>query len=830
MATAPTLSDAERRAEIRRIIDRAVLRARLALLWEALWPRLVPALAVVGLFVLASLFGLWSAIPDWLRFVALALFAVAAVAALWLLLRIPIPTAEAAFGRLERRSGRPGHPATAVLDHLASPGGDAETRAIWAAHRARLVRDFEPPRAGAPSPGLARRDPLALRYLLILLLAVGVVASGGVVPIADAFRASPAGAAAAGTRIDAWASPPAYTGRPAIFLTGELADPDGGALTVPSGTELFVRVSGEGASSVPVTQTIAGERTRLSAPQSEAGPAAYRTALTDDATVEVDAPGGMIDWRFAVIPDTPPQIEFAAPPQPTNTNSLQIAYSMADDYGVEHAWAEIVLQEPTEPSHALYGPPDYEIAVPRGAGQEANGAVTRDLLEHPYAGLPVSVTLLAEDGAGQTGRSETLSLTLPERSFADPVARALIDQRRLLALDSGQAGAVADALDALGAEVENAGGRAGLYLALRSAYHRLALADSDDLLRGVVDYLWDIAIGIEGDPLADAAAALQAATDALREALARDADEAEIAQRTEDLREAMQAYLEQLANDAAQSDQPAQNPGEEREQVTDDQMEQLVDQIERQANQGDTAGAEQLLDQLEQMMQNLEMAEAQPGQQGQPPPGEQQLGELGELLQQQQALMDRTYSLLQEQNAPIDPPQTPEESARLSEQLRQQAADQAAEAAELQAQQQQLQSQLEQLTNDIAGEGLDPGGLPEAAEAMGEAAGQLGEEQPGGAVERQVEALGQLQQAAENLARQIGQQQQQAGQQGEPQRSDPLGRPGSRGAMDDGDVAVPDEIDRQLAREILNVIRERLNQTGRPEIELDYLERLLEID
>ena len=44
------------------------------------------------------------------------------------------------------------------------------------------------------------------------------------------------------------------------------------------------------------------------------------------------------------------------------------------------------------------------------------------------------------------------------------------------------------------------------------------------------------------------------------------------------------------------------------------------------------------------------------------------------------------------------------------------------------------------------------------------------------------------------------------------------------------DVRVPDEIDMQRAREILNAIRERLGERYRPQFELDYLERLLRTD
>jgi hypothetical protein len=60
-------------------------------------------------------------------------------------------------------------------------------------------------------------------------------------------------------------------------------------------------------------------------------------------------------------------------------------------------------------------------------------------------------------------------------------------------------------------------------------------------------------------------------------------------------------------------------------------------------------------------------------------------------------------------------------------------------------------------------------------------------------------------------------------------RTDPLGRPQRTHGPDYGrDVQIPDEIDVERARRILNAIRERLGERYRPRLELEYLERLLE--
>jgi hypothetical protein len=60
------------------------------------------------------------------------------------------------------------------------------------------------------------------------------------------------------------------------------------------------------------------------------------------------------------------------------------------------------------------------------------------------------------------------------------------------------------------------------------------------------------------------------------------------------------------------------------------------------------------------------------------------------------------------------------------------------------------------------------------------------------------------------------------------ERTDPLGRPvRSREYGDDFTVKVPDEIDVQRARRVLEELRRRFGESERPQLELDYIERLL---
>ena len=118
------------------------------------------------------------------------------------------------------------------------------------------------------------------------------------------------------------------------------------------------------------------------------------------------------------------------------------------------------------------------------------------------------------------------------------------------------------------------------------------------------------------------------------------------------------------------------------------------------------------------------------------------------------------------------------------------------------------------------------------------AGAELGEGNADGAVESQGRALEALRRGAQNLAQSMQQQGMlgpgpngRPGRLGPPraqQDTDPLGRPlRGRDYGDDTTVKVPGEIDVQRARRILEELRRRFGETFRPQLELDYIERLL---
>jgi hypothetical protein len=117
-----------------------------------------------------------------------------------------------------------------------------------------------------------------------------------------------------------------------------------------------------------------------------------------------------------------------------------------------------------------------------------------------------------------------------------------------------------------------------------------------------------------------------------------------------------------------------------------------------------------------------------------------------------------------------------------------------------------------------------------AGEAMGDAEEAIDENNLDRATQQQSLALDRLRKGAQSMAEQMMTEsgEMQAGQGPGSNGRDPLGRPDRSNRPDLGlSVRVPDQIDIQRAREVLDELRRRLGDPARPTFELDYLERLI---
>ena len=828
-------------------IAQALRRSELAIAWERSWPHLARFLTVIGLFLVFSWAGLWLVLPFVARAVGLGLFLAVALAALFPLSRFRWPSRQDALTRLDRGTGIRHRPATTLTDTLKSQ--DPVALALWQAQRERTLASIKRIRAGLPSPRLAIHDPWALRALIVVLMVATYFAAGDErrIRIAAAFDWNGV-FAADNVRVDAWVTPPLYTGKPPIILSAankEAALPPSGPLMVPAGSTLIVRSSG-GALDVVVGGGLSEAAPTEVAPK---GTSEKHFTITGDGTAHVRAPSGQPQWRFGALADHPPTIALAKDPERQARGSLQLSYKIEDDYGVTEAHAQFAPRKAADGTEArpLFDPPQFPLVLPNVRTRNGVGQTVKDLSEDPYAGADVTLTLTAKDQAGNEGRSQPFDMRLPERLFTKPLARALIEQRRALALDANQRPQVSEALDALMIAPELfMAEQTGQYLGLRSVAREIELARTDDTMREAVASLWALAVTIEDGNITDVDKALRAAQDALKEALERGASDEEIKKLTQDLRAALDNFMRQLAEQFRNNPQALARPLDPNAKVMRQQdLNNMLDRLERLSRSGDKDAAKQLLDQLQQMLENLQLA--QPGQSGDGDM-EQALNELGDMIRKQQQLRDKTFKQGQDSRR---------------DRQRGKQGDQA--MGDLQQDQQGLRDRLKKLQDELAKRGMGPGqrgqqgqpgqqpgqdgdpqagddgedGLGAADNAMGDAGGKLGEGNADGAVDSQGKALDALRKGAQSLAQAMQQQDgdgqgngpggARAGRQaGDGTQSDPLGRPlHGKDFGDDLTVKIPGEIDVQRVRRILEELRRRLADPQRPQIELDYIERLL---
>jgi len=828
-------------------LTQALQRAKYAIAWERTWPQLARLLTLAGLFLVLSWAGLWLVLPFLARAIGLGVFVLLALGALVALARLRWPTREEGLGRLDRGTGIRHRPATALSDTLATQ--DPVAQALWQEQRERTLASIKRIRAGLPSPRLAVHDPRALRALVVVMLVATYFAAGDerTLRVASAFDWNGV-LTPANIRVDAWVTPPVYTGKPPIILSSankESAAPDAGPLPVPAGSTVIVRSSGGS------LDVVAGGGVAEAAPAEQApkGTNERHFTVKSDGTVHVRAPSGQPQWRFTATPDRAPTISLAKDPERQARGSLQMSYKIEDDYGVTEARAQFAARPGDAPKPAaeprpLFDPPQFPLVLPNARTRNGVGQTVKDLSEDPYAGAEVTLTLTAKDEAGNTGNSEPFNMRLPERLFTKPLARALIEQRRILALDANQNSQVYAALEALMIAPELFTPEAGQYLGLFSVARQLEAARTDVAMRDVVGSLWALAVTIEDGNITDVDKALRAAQEALKQALERGASDEEIKKLTDNLRAALDNFLRQLAEQLRNNPQQLARPLDPNTRMLSQQdLKNMLDRMERMSRSGDKDAARQLLDQLQQMLENLQMA--QPGQSGDSEM-EQALNELGDMIRKQQQLRDKTYKQGQDSRR---------------DRMRGKQGDQS--MGDLQQDQQGLRDRLKRLQEELAKRGMGPGqrgekgqrgqqgmpgqqgeqgdgedGLGEADSAMGDASGRLGEGNADGAVDSQGRALEALRKGAQSLAEgmqpgdgdgQMDGPGNRAGrQQGSARGNDPLGRPlRGREFGDDYTVKIPGEIDVQRVRRILEELRRRLADPARPQIELDYLERLL---
>lgn len=832
-----------RQATLRRI------ETPLRLTWAGLWAeRAVRAFWPLWTLTIALLSALSFGLQDHLPLEALWFGAVASgVGLTWALTHglqhFRKPTRIEALVRLDRRL--PGQPLAALRDTQAIGVSDPASQAVWAAHLARMAEQAKAARAVEPDLKLARRDPFALRYVALTGLVMALI-FGSIWRLGSMAALAPGGASetlASGPTWEGWLKPPAYTGKPTLYLNDQTAS----ELTLPAGTKLQLRLYGEPGSLI-LAETVSG---RTEVPP--ASDPAQDFALVQNGKLAIEGPGGR-DWAVTITPDRAPIIAADGAIARDKGGRFKQKVKGSDDYGITKATVTIALDlARVDRRFGLtiapedVAPVTLDLPMPR-KGKRETFAVTLvdDLSQSVLANMPVTLTFHALDAAGQMGVSDPVAAVLPAKRFYDPVAAALIEMRRDLLWNRANAARAVQILRAITYKPEGFFTNQKAFLRLRVAMKRLeadAAVLTPTLRDEVAKELWQIALLLEEGDLNDAKERLKRAQDRLSEAIKRGASPEETQELMDEMRQAMDDYMEMLA-DNMEERSPEEQSADGGATISEDQLQEMLNRLQKLMDEGKTAEAAELLAQIQEMMQNMRMVQ-QDGQggKGRGGPGQQAMRDLGETMRGQQGLSDDAFRDMQrgrqgEDTGQGQEGQDPEENGQQEDGP----ADQKQSLAE---RQEALRRELERLDRQghLPGKGGDQGkagrqALDDARRAMREAEKALRDKDLPGALDRQAEALEALREGMRAFGEALAQENRQEGQrQAGAEASaedgdgrDPLGRQSGESLRIGSDSNLLGDKDvYRRAEELLNEIRRRSGDLTRPEGERDYLKRLLDL-
>lgn len=826
-----------------------------SLMWERLWGRLWPVAGVLGTFTALSLLDIFSLLPGWAHVLSLVLFGAALALTLWRGRRgFRRISQSQARRRLEQDSGLTHRPLAALDDDIAVGRGDAVSEALWRAHKDRMAKAAKNLRVRLPSPKLMRRDPYAVRMLILLLLFVGVTV-GRLDPMARFERALVprfSDLSAQALNVEVWITPPAYTRVAPIFFkiapsTGKKsANPNienatgQKAITVPAGSAILVQLSG--LPGVPKLK-IGGAAETFDALEAGTEGGGFRgegIIESGERLAIVTGDKEVIGWPMVVVPDKSPEIVFNKPPGSTDRSHLQLEYVAKDDYGLAKVGAVIRLSESVVKTVKPIGDAEIKLtlSLPAPRATKDKRKVVRDLTAHPWAGMPIVVQLEAVDGRGQKGLSDDVAMLLPQRAFNHPVARAIVEQRRKLVTPSLIVRAdVISRLDEILTRPKHFFDDTVVYLALSVAKSRLVQSWSTDSITSVIQLLWDTALRLEDGNLSIAERELRRHQESLMKALRKGASQKEIDRLMDQVQKALQKYFSALRQQLEQQGAMSRPLDPSTRLLRNGDIQRLVERARELAKTGSIKAAQRLLKQVQRMLRNLQTG-MQPG--GKASKRQQQarrlMDSLRTLTQDEQKLLNRTYRRLRLGNPGKD------EGRKKGQQ---QGSGPRGESPLSESQKDAVPQ--ESLRRKLGGlmVGFDellgnfPRQLGRAERAMRNATRSLKANQQGPAMAAQSEALEQLRRVRSGVSRQMSARRQGKGIRGQVggarlkgvrrPEEEPFGRlEGDETGLRFDDLGgIPDKEEVQRAHEILRELRRRAGDRQRPENELDYIERLL---
>lgn len=660
---------------------------------------------------------------------------------------------------LEQQRKLPHRPVTLQVDRPAQRLSESQY-AMW--YRAKTWAAQFQPRLLRPEVSQLNEDRFGLRFVALLAFVVTVLGAGqssGLnnllpihkLPFISAFQ----------PQVEVLVTPPAYADQPA-----QRWPQDQHKIFVVPGSTIAVRVPATEQGWLTPNIKLAGEVTPLTWKN---GVYEGQGTVTENTRLSVRLGWWPVFYgKVSTLPDGLPTASLAPPIKVSQAGVMNLAYDAADDYGLK----EIVFRVYDVSTAGEYF--DMPLHLPRVGEKDVTASDSVDLTLNPLAGLPVEIAVVAIDVAGQESQPKRFPMTLPERKFYHPVAQKLVAARNKLRDGASPEVAMHD-IEPLMAAPQAFGEDVRAFLSMAMA--RAALdEEAKDHRKRAMGFLWDAAVRVEDGPLKTIVQNVLRAQEELSRAIASGENSASLQMLFQSLQQSMFELLGrvQFGNEAMP------------DTMNNNDLANLMHQIQEMLASGAHERAQELLQQLKQLLSNVQTT----GDNAAAQALMQTVQEMQRIMDKQQQLNDQVFKgkdvgkAIKEQN--------------------------------------QLAKDADKLRKKMTELGLDLPHLQQAAEMMRAAGKALQNKDMSLGQQNQAQAYKALQEAQKAMGEGL---RKMLGYNNAPQlMRDPSGRP--YGLQDSIDVEGKNPA--SLSRQIRDQLFERAGESSRPEGEKSYFRRLLD--
>ncbi len=299
-------------------------------------------------------------------------------------------------------------------------------------------------------------------------------------------------------------TPPAYSGREKFTEVLSLDEAQTGGLTpIPQGSEIMVRVL----NIAHAPTLIAGDQP-VAFLRGQAGGFAVKFIVDDEISWAIKEGSRKIggkkiggrkigEWPLLILADETPVIERADFRDMMSDDGLfGLSLHLKDDHGLAAVYVDIVASDEAQ-KHNIQNNIPNRITLPITDLKEYEAETYVNFSSSDLVSGTVDLMLEVVDQAGQSRKKIISGISLPEKKFANPHARKIIEIREQLLTLPDQRKKLARRLMALGLVPGDGQTPPVFYMALRSAYWRLTKPKDDGDIISARDILWDIAMMME---------------------------------------------------------------------------------------------------------------------------------------------------------------------------------------------------------------------------------------------------------------------------------------------------------------------------------------------